>query len=190
MFCEPKKNTGDNQGRVEVNHASLGAGQVKNRILCLLEKNFKNFYRLVEGKCFQVSDSPTKDKVGWGRAHSILRRCVHLLNVPWKLFENITKMKKIRNIKGAAVTVVAMLWENSLSSQRDVWDWCRHCGPGRKCETRTGLQSSSSSSSSLGKAGLRPARPSGIVGPRYRSSGYLLRCSQRLTSRLQRSARI
>ena len=143
--CEPNKYTGDDQGRAEVNHTSLGAGQVKNRILCLFDKNFKNFYSLVEGKCFQVSDSPTEDKVGWGRAHSILRRCVHLLNVPWKLFENITKMKKIRNIKGAAVTVVAMLWENSLSSQRDVWDWCRHCGPGRKCETRTGLQSSSPS---------------------------------------------
>ena len=59
--CEPNKYTGDDQGRVEVNHASLGAGQVKNRILCLLEKYF---YRLVEGKYFQVSDSPTKDKVG------------------------------------------------------------------------------------------------------------------------------
>ena len=62
--CEPNKYTGDDQGRAEVNHTSLGAGQVQNRILCLLEKNFKNFYRLVEGKCFQVSDSPTEDKVG------------------------------------------------------------------------------------------------------------------------------
>ena len=62
--CEPNKYTGDDQGRAEVNHTSLGAGQVKNLILCLLEKNFKNFYRLVEGKCFQVSDSPTEDKVG------------------------------------------------------------------------------------------------------------------------------
>ena len=59
--CERKKYTGDDQGRAEVNHTSLGAGQVKNRILCLLEKKL---YRLVEGKCFQVSDSPTKDKVG------------------------------------------------------------------------------------------------------------------------------
>ena len=34
------------------------------------------------------------------------------------------------------------------------------------------------------KAGLWPARPSGIVGPRYNSSENLLGCSQRLTSRL------
>ena len=32
-------------------------------------------------------------------------------------------------------------------------------------------------------AGLRPARPTAIIGPRYRSSRYLLGCSQCLTSR-------
>ena len=40
-----------------------------------------------------------------------------------------------------------------------------------------------SSSTSLGQS-----RPSRIVGPRYRSSRFLLGCSQRLTSRLWRSA--
>ena len=38
------------------------------------------------------------------------------------------------------------------------------------------------------KAGLWPAWPSRIVGPRYRSRGYLLGCCQHLTLRLQRSA--
>ena len=36
----------------------------------------------------------------------------------------------------------------------------------------------------------KPARPSGIVGPRYGSSRYILGCSKRLDSRLWRSARI
>ena len=40
------------------------------------------------------------------------------------------------------------------------------------------------------KIGLWTERPSRILGPRYRSSWFLLGCSQRLTSLLRRSARI
>ena len=64
--CEPNKYTGDDQGRAEVNHTSLGAGQVKIGFCVCRRRNSKTFTDWLKANVFRSLTVQLKTRLAEG----------------------------------------------------------------------------------------------------------------------------